>query len=65
MFSGIWIKVALPGAMFAVSVPLALIIETGVHLLWPSVYLAIALFSIGRRIATARSQVTAEIANDR
>lgn len=52
MFNGIWVKAALPGTMFAVSVPLALKIGTGVYLLWPAVYLAIALFSSIRRVAT-------------
>lgn len=50
MFDGIWVKAAVPGTMFAVSVPLALKIETGLYLLWPIAYLGIALFYAIRRI---------------
>ncbi|MFI6600254.1 TMEM175 family protein [Nonomuraea sp. NPDC050536] len=55
LFDGIWVKAALPGSMFAVSVPLALVVQSTVYLLWPVVYLGIALFYSIRRVIGLRT----------
>ncbi|NUW33934.1 DUF1211 domain-containing protein [Nonomuraea sp. SMC257] len=55
LFDGIWVKAALPGAVFGVSAPLALWIQSWVYLLWPLLYLGIALFYSIRRLVRGPS----------
>ncbi|MFG1708535.1 TMEM175 family protein [Nonomuraea sp. M3C6] len=57
LFDGIWVKAGLPGAMFAVSAPLALWIQAWVYLMWPLVYVGIAIFYMIRRLMKPRSAV--------
>jgi hypothetical protein len=54
LVSGIWIKAALPATVFALSAPLALLIQNWVYLLWPIAYLGIIVYYTVKRLAKPR-----------